>query len=271
MAIATTRITVTIETVGPKEAEAMLGRNPRNRKLSDHRVSNLARDMAEGRWRLNGETVKFNGDGTLLDGQHRLAAVIRSGVTVPFVVVRGLETEDQETIDHGATRTVGNALELRGEQDASLIAAAALLAWKIDQNDSPVQGGGIPYPSATEIIQYLDEHVELRLSKPVGRVSNASVVRSPPSSAVALHYLMARKSGDLSDRFWASIADGTNLTNGHPAKTLRDQLIRDLSAPRRMNRTNMLALTIKAWNFLRAGKTIRLLKWSSLEQFPQIT
>jgi hypothetical protein len=70
---------VAIETITPKQAQVILAHNDRNRSLASSRVTVYSGAMLAGEWRMNGETIKFNGDGTLLDGQHRLAAVVRSG------------------------------------------------------------------------------------------------------------------------------------------------------------------------------------------------
>ena len=50
-------------------------------------------EMQDGKWRLNGKTICFDSTGRLLNGQHRLSAVVRSGVTLTTVVVRGLDPD----------------------------------------------------------------------------------------------------------------------------------------------------------------------------------
>lgn len=75
--------------------------------------------MEAGRWRLNGETVKFSATGHLYDGQHRLNAVVQSGTTVPMVVIRGLGDDVMPTVDAGAKRSYSDALKLSGEENTS--------------------------------------------------------------------------------------------------------------------------------------------------------
>lgn len=64
-------------------AETWLSRNSNNRNLRGQVIASYARDMKSGAWVLNGETVKIASNGQLLDGQHRLNAVVESGQTVP--------------------------------------------------------------------------------------------------------------------------------------------------------------------------------------------
>lgn len=80
--------------VDPKKAELWLKKNTKNRKVSNRHVSQLANEMKEGKWLLNGQAIAFSKDGVLLDGQHRLLAVIMSGVTVEMTVAFGVDHPD---------------------------------------------------------------------------------------------------------------------------------------------------------------------------------
>src|SRR3954469_22575211 len=90
---------VSIETITPEKAAKWLAHNPANRNLADARFGAFAAAVLRNEWRLHGESIKFDLNGDLLDGQHRLAAVVKSGVTIQSVVVRGVPRDDQKTID----------------------------------------------------------------------------------------------------------------------------------------------------------------------------
>lgn len=70
------KITAKVETITPEIAKTMLGENVNNRRISRDNVNLFAREIRNGEWRFNGEAIKFGKDGRLLDGQHRLLAVI---------------------------------------------------------------------------------------------------------------------------------------------------------------------------------------------------
>jgi hypothetical protein len=73
--------------------------------------------MRAGNWKLTHQGIAFNCDGTLLDGQHRLAAIVKSGKDIQMLVARGVETENQVAMDDHAKRSAGDALSLlRSEQ-----------------------------------------------------------------------------------------------------------------------------------------------------------
>lgn len=117
----------TIEQVDPETAQLWLGGNALNRNLRRGVVAAYARDMAAGRWLFTGEPIKFAEDGSLLDGQHRLHALIQAGVTLSLLVVRNVEAQAQNVMDTGARRTAGDALSLRGEKNSALLASAAAM------------------------------------------------------------------------------------------------------------------------------------------------
>ena len=60
--------------ITPELAHEWLGFNTHNRNIRQRIVTAYAADMTGGDWQWNGESIKFAEDGTLLDGQHRLAA-----------------------------------------------------------------------------------------------------------------------------------------------------------------------------------------------------
>lgn len=104
--------TVDIIDVTPTHAETWLSRNPNNRNIRKGMVEAHARDMLAGRWILNGESVKIDDTGHLLDGQHRLSAVVAAEVSVPMIVISGLPADVMATVDAGTKRTYVDALAL---------------------------------------------------------------------------------------------------------------------------------------------------------------
>lgn len=82
---------VTVEVISPEEAQAYLDNNAKHRPIKEKKVNEYMGEMADGKWRLNGKTICFDTNGRLLNGQHRLSAVVKSGVSLTTVVVRGLD------------------------------------------------------------------------------------------------------------------------------------------------------------------------------------
>lgn len=98
--------------VSPEIAETWLKSNTRNRNLSSILVDAYKTDMSLGRWSLTHQGLAFYEDGTLADGQHRLAAVIKSGCTIPFLVTFGIEKQSGADIDMHRARRALDAIKI---------------------------------------------------------------------------------------------------------------------------------------------------------------
>ena len=112
--------------VTPKLAEQWLGRNDSNRNIRPTKLAQLVRDMQGGRFALTGDSIKFDLNGNLIDGQHRLTAVRDSGIPIEVLVVRGLAPTVRAVIDTGATRSASDALRIAGKHAGSRSMAAAI-------------------------------------------------------------------------------------------------------------------------------------------------
>ena len=82
---------ITIDVITPEQAQAYLDNNAKHRPIKEKKVAEYMAEMEDGTWKLNGKTICFDWNGRLLNGQHRLSAVVRSRVPLTTVVVRGLD------------------------------------------------------------------------------------------------------------------------------------------------------------------------------------
>lgn len=88
--------------------------NTRNRKIVDAHVDRLAKEMRAGRWQLTHQGIAFSNDHVLIDGQHRLWAVVISGVTVPMRVNFNEPPETLAVVDAVRPRTNDEIISLSG-------------------------------------------------------------------------------------------------------------------------------------------------------------
>ena len=88
--------------------------NSRNRPISQATVERYARDMRAGRWRLTHEGIAFDPNGVLLDGQHRLWAVVYAETPVEMHVWINVATESLLVINGGKSRSLVDHLRLGG-------------------------------------------------------------------------------------------------------------------------------------------------------------
>lgn len=122
---------VKIETITPEIAESYLKRNTNNyRSIDSWTVKMYADDMAAGRWQFNGESIRFSKSGELIDGQHRLKAIVKAKVPVKMLVVR--DVDDEVSIyDVGKGRTSAQILSAneieKSVRGTTIIGAASII------------------------------------------------------------------------------------------------------------------------------------------------
>lgn len=91
--------------VTPTIAKEWLRHNTLNRPIRKRYVESMADSMKRGEWAVTHQPVALNGN-RLLDGQHRLLAVIESGLqSVKMAVIKDADPDTFDTIDIGARRS----------------------------------------------------------------------------------------------------------------------------------------------------------------------
>ena len=103
-----------VQKITPQKARVMLKNNPSNRKVNDRHVTKLATSMRAGDWKDNGQSIVFSQQGALMDGQHRLHAIIESETPIKMLVVEGADNDAVLTIDSGKARNLADSFEIYG-------------------------------------------------------------------------------------------------------------------------------------------------------------
>lgn len=209
-----------IETIDPARAEAYLRHNARNRRVVRAHVAAIARDIAAGRWMLNAQPICFARDGTLLNGQHRLLAVILADGVIEVPVVRNLPPEAFSTYDLNAKRSPEFGPELDSFGDRALVAAMANLLWRSELRP---QGAAQAKATASEIRGIVASHPRLLELRGFAR----KMVDHGRASVMGYGaYVIERADPRLGKEFLQALATGAGLPPGHPVLALRRQLQR---------------------------------------------
>lgn len=84
-------------------------------------ISKYARDMKSGAWVTTHQAVALGPNGELIDGQHRLSAIVESGISQEMLTARYLTIEAAtaalSATDIGGKRTVAEVLSISGVVD----------------------------------------------------------------------------------------------------------------------------------------------------------
>lgn len=249
-------ITVAIETYTKESAQAALDSQIVNRNISMQAVRLYQGDMDAGRWETNGEAIKFDLNGALQDGQHRLRAFIDSSLeTLDLLTVRGLPADAQRTMDQGRKRTAGQQIGMRGVKNSNIVAAGArqylVLKSGLMFRDNKVSQTQITTPT---IERWVDENAQrvARLGDYIGHICASD---APPSVAYAAALSFDDVSPELSRRFFQLLAKGAGGSD-HPITVLDKRLQRHRREGIKISARDTLALYFQAWNAWVRGRTL---------------
>jgi hypothetical protein len=261
--------------ISPSRAADLLRGNKNNRRVSPQLVERYARDMATGNWQCNGSGIILNGDGSLLDGQHRLMACMLAQVPFETVIVRGVNAQAMTTIDTGRTRRLGDVLRIAGEKNATVLASVLRLSFtlgNIRPGEQPLSGRLTP--STSELLDLLERYPEARDAARLASSKKSS--QGGPSQAsvgtLALNLIVHVDDPEFMASFFSAALQG----NGDPTRAAYSlwhaNVKRAATANFRPESSFWLALLIKAWNAEITGKTVSLWVYrragSSAEKFP---
>jgi len=104
--------------ITPDMAKTFLANNPNNRKIKNYRLQKYCNSIKNGEWTLSPQPISFSKEGKLLDGQHRLTAIVLTGIPTKMVVA--YDVSDDAVFDKGAERTTGDSLYMRGLIDKKI-------------------------------------------------------------------------------------------------------------------------------------------------------
>lgn len=246
------------EIVTPNMAAEWLRNNPINRKVSAATVDIYAMQIKNGEWQLNGESIKIAEDNTLLDGQHRLSAIVKANIPVKMMVIRNLPKETIKTFDTGRLRSNADNLKIHGfQKDPATVAAAIRLINDFGKDGVYTDWGQRLTP--TQALYFLDNNPGIIHS--VERIPFGTMRLMPRSISVGLHYMFSQYDRVKADVFFQQLFSGANLDEKSPVLMLRSRLNLTKIGGSRSGRRQILWFCIRAFKAFCDGKTISFLRY----------
>lgn len=260
-------------TIDPPLAAALLERNAIswNRKLSRRLTERYTDAMKRGEWALNGETVIVADSGKLNNGQHRLYASTQSGCSFRTLIVFGIAEGTRSTLDQGKRRSITDELYMAGYTTVANRASAATTVLGYLKKDLNILAHG--GSTAAQVLGTLQDHPKLMDGYGIAaRMTNAFKVS--PGVMIGLYYLFAQRSPDAAEYFFNSLIYGAGTGGASDARSRLVAKLREHSMRRhRMARAELIAITIKAWNYWTRGESTGPLFWRAMgnpEPLPSI-
>lgn len=250
----------------PEMATGLLEHNRLNRPLSDVHVKRIAEQIVSGKWRFNGDTIKVALTGDVLDGQHRLWAVIEAKKSVETILVHGIEKEAFSTIDTlRKPRSGADVLALSGATRYRNITASAL-QWLQRWQRNAIEDYKAPKNRVenSDIESGYTENPAI-----VGAVERAMGLRglANPSIMGFFYYVLTNRNPDLAERMMTTLENPAGVGMNDPFFRLRIYFTGDHH--RRKEPLMTIALAIKAANAAYRGQTVRALSWRNQGQAPE--
>lgn len=244
-----------IEIVTPTLAKSLLERNTMNRKVSTTTVERYAADMRNNRWNNNGQGIVVSLDGELLDGQHRMHAIIASQQSIAMLVVRGAAKESFVTMDTGKPRSLSDLLSIQGYVHTNTLAGAARSAYNyiagVTQGYAPTKATLDSFIQANPYAQEASSLVA-GCSKINQRIQFSSVM------------FLGNYRGNLNDEvqtFLEGVNYGEGMVRGDPRHTLREWIVAERLRGRGYLKADAtFAAVCRAWNAWAAGKELAVIK-----------
>lgn len=254
--------------ISPSLAAAMLARNKGNRKLRGRLIERYAEQIGVGDWPLTGQSIIFSDDGILNDGQHRLAACVKAGISFRCDLRFGVPRAAFMQTDIGSKRQTADTFDIMGEKNVTTLASAAtLLKTWLDSDKATIHQGYTPSPA--ECARLLADHPGLRKSAAVGN-KIATKIKTSAGVIAWAHYVCTLSDRALAQDFFEKVETGEGLRKGDPALVLRQRLLDIAQARESTHRSVVAAYIIKAWNAAKRGEKIQVLRMYNREQFPEV-
>jgi hypothetical protein len=263
-----------VQTITPKKAAEYLERNTANRPLSQRTVREFAQAMRRGDWRVTHQGIAFDTTGALVDGQHRLAAIVEADIPVDVTVFTEVPVGAFDVLDTGRRRNAADVLAIEGEKSAITLAAMVRTVWLYENRPELAWSGGDAAVTNHQIVDTLEQHPKLRDFVTIGE-QIAAATGMIKSAAGAASYLVTQASArDLSPWF-DGIVEGTGLAKGDPRLLFRRVMFAHTRKQagqvlRRRETREHVTLYLKAFNAWNTDTTLTQLKYVPREPVPAL-
>ncbi len=243
-------------TVTPAMASDWLKCNTHNRPIRHSHIRFLADEIAHGNWQINGQAIVISDDEQVLDGQHRLHAIIESGIAIKTLVVYGITREAFKTIDTGVVRTGADVLGLWFPEAPNNIVKAVATAVRWCKELECGFYGTHRKIGNTEIIAYVAKHAELWRC---AEILNGYPKDARPISlgcGAALYEVFNRNDTLLAETFMRKFYTGEQIGIHEPEYIVRQLLLRDAQRLAAYPIEVRMKMIVKAWNQRRRGNDV---------------
>ncbi len=220
--------TFQVEQITPDFAERILEtKNTNNRGMKPANLKRLITAIDNGEWTITNQGLAFDKDGNLLDGQHRLKAIVKTGKTLPIMVARNMDPKIFNCVDTGTARTAADGLFIKGCASSKHLAAGIKVYFLYQRYPS----GSWTYATIPTHTEILDEYkANMEVWDDITKLMNSYHGKFHffnLSVGIPMYKLILEKnySQEILSEFWTQFSEGTNLEIDNPILSFRNQMM----------------------------------------------
>tara|TARA_R100000697_G_scaffold80046_1_gene92169 strand:+ start:168 stop:1031 length:864 start_codon:yes stop_codon:yes gene_type:complete len=220
--------TFQVEEITPDFAEKILeNKNRKNRGIKPANLKRLITAIDNGEWTITNQGLAFDSDGNLLDGQHRLKAIVKTGKTLPIMVARNMDPKIFNCVDTGVARTAADGLFIHGVSSSKHL-AAGIKVYLLYKRYPRGSWTFATIPTHQEILGEYQDNTEI-----YNKISNDMSCFHRKfhffnlSVGIPMYKLILEKnySEEVYLEFWTQFSEGTNLEIDNPILSFRNQMM----------------------------------------------
>ena len=263
-------ISVVVTGITPELARQWLNAsNKNNRNIDWKRVDDYASIMEKGEFLVTNDAIGFDINNRLFNGQHRLWAIVKSGVTVDQVVMHNANPDVFKVADQGKRRTNAQTLSTMGYDNTQILSTVVnlVIRWEagsLIEKTKPV--------SSIETISCIKRWPILVECTNIAHRYTGKKGISFSASVVAFTIWLANFDSQKDEYVeWIKhVAAGVGFSPDSPEIALHRRFRNKLGSSRE-EMMEQCALLIKAYHYSKIGRKIQTLVWSAEndEKFPE--
>lgn len=249
-------------------SEILETRNKRNRTISKELVNRISRAIKNDQWIYNGQPIIFDNNGLLIDGQHRLTAIAKSGAAVELLLVNDVNDKKAfRTIDECKPRSFSCNLSADDVSNSTAVAAVSKLFYAIYRCKDLSQFKLYTHAfSNIELFEFLEQVPFIHEAAKMAGKSREFCTVSLMGAALTVFMLIDESKAR---EFHYIFCEEEYPYRDHPIKRLKGKLIKgNMRTGKKLKKLEKLALIFKAWSYWQQGRVVKNLSWNEKGEFP---
>lgn len=260
----------TRQLITPAIAEAYLQANISNRRIKIPTLYQYTQEIIAGKWKEDtGEPIKLSASGVVLDGQHRLLAIVKANKAVWMHVCTNVPDEVFDVLDSGAVRNATDAFYVKGILNGNMIPSIISTYNQLKANRRTGLQKHHKQTNAALLDQYYENEKmwqEIAYASKRWYLAFAKIV--PPSLIGGMYKYLSDIDQPKAEQFMSQLCTGISVTN-KTVSLLRNKLMQDKVSLRKMPPSLKIAFFIKTWNAFIRGDEAKILKFNaSNDEYP---